>query len=114
MSRRVRLGLFALAGPGLATVLLIGLRGLPPFGHYHGIYGLLLDRIEPKLRRATDIVTALNFDIRAFDTLGEEFILFASVAGVALLLRQMRDEARRGSAGGSRITASPGPATGCG
>lgn len=96
MSRRVRLGLFALAGPGLATVLLIGLRGLPPFGHYHGIYGLLLDRIEPKLRRATDIVTALNFDIRAFDTLGEEFILFASVAGVALLLRQMRDEEQEG------------------
>jgi len=37
-------------------------------------------------------VTALNFDIRAFDTLGEEFILFASVSGVALLLRKLRDE----------------------
>ena len=95
MSRRVRLGLFALAGPGLATVLLIGLRGLPPFGHYHGIYGLLLDRIEPKLRRATDIVTALNFDVRAFDTLGEEFILFASVLGVVLILRQLRGEDER-------------------
>jgi multicomponent Na+:H+ antiporter subunit B len=92
VTRRVRLALFAVAGPGLAVVLLIGFHGLPAFGHYHGIYGLLLDRIEPKLRRATDIVTALNFDIRAFDTLGEEFILFASVAGVALLLRHMRDE----------------------
>jgi multicomponent Na+:H+ antiporter subunit B len=82
--------LFALGGPGFAAVLVVGLHGLPPFGDYHGIYGLLLDRIEPHLRHATDIVTALNFDIRAFDTLGEEFILFASSAGVALLLRRLR------------------------
>jgi multicomponent Na+:H+ antiporter subunit B len=90
MSRRARLALFALGGPGFAVVLVIGLHGLPAFGDYHGIYGLLLDRIEPHLRHATDIVTALNFDIRAFDTLGEEFILFASVAGVAVLLRRLR------------------------
>src|SRR5947209_12077910 len=44
------------------------------------------------MRHATDLVTALNFDIRAFDTLGEEFILFASVLGVVLILREMRDE----------------------
>jgi multicomponent Na+:H+ antiporter subunit B len=92
VSRRARLGLFAVGGPGFGLVLLIGLHGLPAFGHYHGIYGLLVDRIEPKLRHATDIVTALNFDIRAFDTLGEEFILFASVAGVAVLLRRLRIE----------------------
>jgi multicomponent Na+:H+ antiporter subunit B len=92
MTRRVRLGLFALAGPGLAAVLLIGLHGLPAFGHSHAIYGLLVDRIELPERHATDIVTALNFDIRAFDTLGEEFILFGSVAGVALLLRHLRGE----------------------
>jgi multicomponent Na+:H+ antiporter subunit B len=92
VSRRTRLGMFALAGPGLAVVLVIGLHGLPAFGHYHGVYGLLVDRIEPGERHATDIVTALNFDIRAFDTLGEEFILFASVAGVAVLLRHLRGE----------------------
>jgi multicomponent Na+:H+ antiporter subunit B len=95
VSRRMRLGLFALAGPAFAVVMVIGLHGVPAFGHYHGVYGLLLDRIEPRLRHATDIVTALNFDIRAFDTLGEEFILFVSAAGVALLLRHLRisDEA---------------------
>ena len=92
MSRRARLSLFALAGPGLLAVLVIGLRGLPAFGDWHGVYGLLVDHIEPIERRATDIVTALNFDIRAFDTLGEEFILFASVAGVAVLLRHLRGE----------------------
>ncbi len=92
MTRRVRLGLFAAAGTGLLAVLVIGMRGLPRFGHAHTVYGLLIDRIEPALRHATDIVTALNFDIRAFDTLGEEFILFASVTGVAVLLRQLRDD----------------------
>jgi multicomponent Na+:H+ antiporter subunit B len=92
MSRRGRLALFAVAGSGLLAVLLIGLRGLPAFGHYHGVYGLRVAKVEPPARHATDIVTALNFDLRAFDTLGEEFILFASVTGVALLLRHLRDE----------------------
>jgi multicomponent Na+:H+ antiporter subunit B len=92
VSRRFRIGLFALAGPGLAAVLLIGMHGLPAFGHLHAVTGLLIDRIEPHLRRATDIVTGLNFDLRAYDTLGEEFILFASVTGVALLLRHLRNE----------------------
>ena len=40
----------------------------------------------------TDAVTAVNFDIRGFDTLGEEFILFTSVAGVLLLMRRREDE----------------------
>ena len=92
MSRRVRLGLFSLAGAGLAAVLLIGFDHLPDFGHAHELYGALNNRLEPTLRHATDIVTGLNFDIRAFDTLGEEFILFTSVTGVALLLRTLRDE----------------------
>jgi multicomponent Na+:H+ antiporter subunit B len=92
VSRRARLGLFGVAGSGLGAVLLIGFLKLPRFGALHAAYGLLVNRIEPHLRRATDVVTALNFDLRAFDTLGEEFILFASVTGVALLLRQLREE----------------------
>jgi len=92
VSRRARLTLFAVAGCGLAAVLVIGFRGLPAFGSAHEVYGNVVNLLEPKLRAATDIVTSLNFDIRAFDTLGEEFILFTSVAGVALLLRHLRDE----------------------
>ncbi len=92
MSRRVRLWLFAVSGAGLAAVLAIGMGGLPAFGTAHELTGAVVNLTEPTLRHATDVVTALNFDIRAYDTLGEEFILFASVAGVALLLRQMRDE----------------------
>jgi multicomponent Na+:H+ antiporter subunit B len=92
MSRRGRLLVFGVAGAGLLAVLLIGFGALPAFGQYHAIYGLLIDRIELGRRHATDLVTALNFDIRAFDTLGEEFILFASAAGVALILRHLRSE----------------------
>ena len=111
MRTRARLGLFAVAGPGLGAVLLIGVLGLPAFGDYNGIYGLLLDRFEVSLRHATDIVTALNFDIRAFDTLGEEFILFTSVAGVALLLRQIREEAEGERAQGVKDHSFAGAST---
>ena len=92
MTRAARLVLFGVAGCGLAAVMVIGFAGLPSFGHAHELYGALVNRTEPTLRHATDIVTALNFDIRAYDTLGEEFILFVSVSGVALLLRHLRDE----------------------
>lgn len=92
MSRRLRLALFALGGPGLAAVMVIGFRGLPAFGHYRGVYGRVVNGVALSLRHATDYVTALNFDLRAFDTLGEEYILFASVIGVTLLLRVMREE----------------------
>lgn len=92
MSRRVRLALFAVAGAGLAAVLVIGFRGLPAFGDYHGVYGRVLNGIGVSARHATDLITALNFDFRAFDTLGEEYILFASVLGIVLILRQLREE----------------------
>jgi multicomponent Na+:H+ antiporter subunit B len=43
-------------------------------------------------RHITDAITDVNFDIRGFDTLGEEFIMFISVMGAALLLRRQGDE----------------------
>ncbi|MBV8218399.1 MAG: hypothetical protein JO325_08035 [Solirubrobacterales bacterium] len=95
MSRRARLMLFAAAAAGFGVVLVYGLAGLPAFGDYNGVYGQVLNGIGVTERNATDLVTALNFDIRGFDTLGEEFILFGSVLGVVLILRQMRDERDR-------------------
>jgi multicomponent Na+:H+ antiporter subunit B len=41
------------------------------------------------------VPTAITFDYRGFDTLGEEFILFAAVAGVARILERGREEAAR-------------------
>ena len=95
MSRTARLPLFGVAAAGFGVVLVYGLAGLPAFGHYQGVYGHVLNRIGVTERHATDLVTALNFDFRAFDTLGEEFILFASVLGVVLILRQLRGEHER-------------------
>lgn len=95
MNRRARLILFGAAGTGLAAILVIGFAGLPDFGHYHGVYGHVIDGVGVSVRHATDLVTALNFDIRGFDTLGEEYILFASVLGIALILRELRGERLR-------------------
>jgi multicomponent Na+:H+ antiporter subunit B len=92
VSRPARLILFGVAGTGLAVVLVIGFAGLPDFGDYHGVYGHVINGIGVTVRHGTDLITALNFDIRAFDTLGEEYILFASVLGVALILREVRGE----------------------
>jgi multicomponent Na+:H+ antiporter subunit B len=92
VSRRVRLSVFAVAATVLAAVLVIGFAGLPDFGHFHGVDGNVIDGIGVTERHATDLVTALNFDFRGFDTLGEEFILFGSVLGIVLILRELRDE----------------------
>jgi multicomponent Na+:H+ antiporter subunit B len=92
MSARVRRSLFAVSGAVLLAVLLIGLHGLPPFGDHHSALASAVEHRELAARHATDYVTALNFDLRAFDTLGEEAILFASVTGVMLLMRHMREE----------------------
>ncbi len=72
-----------------------GYSGLPDFGHYRGPYGDVLNAVAVPERHITDVVTAVNFDYRGFDTLGEEFILFAAVIGVAILLRAQRDEEER-------------------
>ena len=92
MSRRVRLGLFAVGAVVLAVVLVHGLAGLPAFGDYHGVYGTVLNRVTVSERHATDVITAINFDFRALDTMGEEFILFAASIGLVVLLREQRDE----------------------
>jgi multicomponent Na+:H+ antiporter subunit B len=97
VSRRARLAMFFIGAAGFGVVLVIGLAGLPAFGDYKGVYGLLINGIGVSVRHATDLVTAVNFDFRAFDTLGEEFILFGSVLGVVLILRQLRDEHERPS-----------------
>jgi multicomponent Na+:H+ antiporter subunit B len=93
----VRRALFLVSAAVLLVVLVSGMAGLPDFGHYAGPYGKVLDLLAVPQRRATDIVTAVNFDYRAFDTMGEEFILFAAVLGLAVVLRSMRDEQERAS-----------------
>ena len=80
---------------GLAAFYLWGLHGLPGFGRYPGPYGDVINRIAVGQTNATGVVSAINFEYRGFDTLGEEFILFAAAAGVAIVLRRLRGEQER-------------------
>jgi multicomponent Na+:H+ antiporter subunit B len=95
MTPRIRKRVFLVAAGMLAAGLLWGLSGLPDFGHYGGYYGRTLNRRAVSERKATNVVAAVTFDYRGFDTLGEEFILFAAVVGSALLLRVQREESEQ-------------------
>ncbi|MGQ4389982.1 MnhB domain-containing protein [Streptomyces sp. SAS_270] len=95
MTRRVRLWLLALSGVGLAALLVAACLRLPGFGGDRHPYGTRA--VHASLaRRTANTIASVNFDQRAFDTLGEMTILFASVLGTVVLLRQTRDE-RRGA-----------------
>jgi len=87
VSRRVRIGIFLAAAASFGALLIWGFIGLTDFGHYKGPYGYVLNRVALPERHMTNVVTSAVFDYRGFDTMGEEFILFASVVGVVLLLR---------------------------
>src|ERR687887_806549 len=95
MSRNARLGLFGVSGVALAALLVWAFTGLPAFGTFNGEYGWILIDVAGKERHVTNVVASVVFDYRGFDTLGEEFILFAAVMGVAMLLREARDDRER-------------------
>ena len=88
MSRRIRIAVFVPSLGVLFALLLWGFTGIPDFGHYRGPYGFVLDRVATPERHTTNVVNATTYDYRGFDTMGEEFILFAAVTGVVLLLRR--------------------------
>jgi multicomponent Na+:H+ antiporter subunit B len=96
MTQKTRLYVFCPGAAGLGLVLLAGLSGLAPVGESSSppsrTVGDRLNRVAPGERHLTNVVSAVNFDYRGLDTLGEEYILFAAVAGVALLLRERRGE----------------------
>ncbi|MEU6969029.1 MnhB domain-containing protein [Kitasatospora aureofaciens] len=97
MSRTARLRLFLAAAAVLAAALITAATELPGFGGRHHPYGERA--VAAGLARQTaNIISSVNFDQRAFDTLGEESILFGSVLGAAILLRLARDEGKRRAA----------------
>jgi multicomponent Na+:H+ antiporter subunit B len=92
MTPRQRVWLFAVAVAGLVACYLWAFAGLPGFGNYPGPYGPeILSRVVPETN-ATGAVSAVNFEYRGFDTVGEEFILFAAAAGMSVVLRRLRGE----------------------
>jgi multicomponent Na+:H+ antiporter subunit B len=83
----VRIGILVPALLGLGALFAWAIAGLPAFGDYRGPYGFVLNRVVVPLRHTTNVVMGTNFDVRALDTMGEEFILYAAIVGVTLLLR---------------------------
>ncbi|MEU1535841.1 MnhB domain-containing protein [Streptomyces fagopyri] len=91
MSRRLRMWVLAVGVLGFAALFGAACLRLPDFGGDSHPYG---DRsVQAALaHRTANVIAAVNFDQRAFDTLGEESILFAAVLGTVVLLRQTREE----------------------
>jgi multicomponent Na+:H+ antiporter subunit B len=87
-----RLGLFAVGVAGLGFLLVWGVTDLPPFGHYAGPYGDIIAKLAEPQRHMANAVTAIVFDYRGFDTMGEELLLFLTASAVALLLRETASE----------------------
>jgi len=80
---------------GLAACYLWACAGLPGFGHYPGPYGPAILKNAIAQTNATGVVSAVNFDYRGIDTVGEEFILFTAAAGMSVVLRVLRGERER-------------------
>jgi multicomponent Na+:H+ antiporter subunit B len=95
MINKIRKFVFIIAALGFSLIFLWGMGGLPAYGRYDGVYGKTLNSVEVSQRHANNVVSAVAFDYRGFDTLCEEFILFAAVTGSALLLRKKPEESEQ-------------------
>jgi multicomponent Na+:H+ antiporter subunit B len=94
LSFRGRRRLFLVGAAGLGALMLWGLLGLPDYRDFTPLYGQVVNADAVPERSTTAVVSAVNFDYRGFDTLGEEFILFAAVLVLVLLLRRLSEERR--------------------
>ena len=90
MNPRVRLWLFVAGGAAFLALLLYGAAGLPRYGSSRGTYEARRDAQAYHSRHVTNLDAYTNFDYRGIDTVGEEFIMFAAIAGLSLLLREHR------------------------
>jgi len=95
MHETIRTRIFLVFGGIFLFLFCYAVSDLPAWGGYRGPYGDVISRVSVYERHATDAVNAINYDYRAFDTLGEEFILFTAVVGVMMLLRREEDAATR-------------------
>ncbi len=103
MSPRVRTLVFALACACLLPAVAVVAWRMPAFGAHKLPYGDAINAAAPRERHVTNMVSAVNFDYRGFDTLGEEFMLLCAVTGASILLRGIR---------GEQLSAKPGQVPG--
>ncbi len=94
MTPRLRLALLALALLCLVVPAWRVVAHMPRFGAHPLPYGDAINREATRERHVTNMVSAVNFDYRGFDTVGEEFMLLCAVTGTVMLLRGKRGEQR--------------------
>lgn len=92
MRRALRLAGALLALLALLAPIAVVIKHMPAFGDHPLPYGDAINRAAPAERHVTNMVTAVNFDYRGIDTLGEEYMLLAAVTGTIVLLRGRRGE----------------------
>ena len=95
MSRRRASRLLGVCGVvGAGALLLLALGDLPRLGDVPHPYAA---RAVPAAlsRNTANVISSVNFDLRAFDTVGEEFVLFSAAVAALLLMRRFHDEEGR-------------------
>jgi len=68
-----------------------------PVSTYEGVAKFMVDDTISKTH-ALNAVTAIVFDFRGYDTLGESFVLCTAVTGVAVILRKSTKGGSEGEA----------------
>jgi multicomponent Na+:H+ antiporter subunit B len=109
MTGRARIWIFLVAMSGVTAFYVWGLTGLPGFGNYPGPYGYIINHVAIMQTKATGVVSAINFEYRGFDTVGEEFILFIAATGVATVLRHLRNETEEPAGADALQQSDPAP-----
>ncbi|MGW4487419.1 MnhB domain-containing protein [Amycolatopsis sp. NPDC004368] len=94
MNPRTRTWLCAAGGLGVAILLVTAFLRMPVVGDAGHVYR---DLVLPAgfARGTPNLVSSINFDLRALDTLGEETIVAAAVIGALSLLEPSKSEQRR-------------------
>jgi multicomponent Na+:H+ antiporter subunit B len=91
VTRAGRLAVFTLGVLGFAVLWAAAVWGVPAVGAV--VHPYRDAAVAAAAARGTaNVVSSINFDQRAFDTLGEETILLASVVAAVALLRPAADE----------------------
>ncbi|NYT07478.1 MAG: hypothetical protein GKC05_04395 [Methanomicrobiales archaeon] len=88
MKRKLALVIFIVLAGGLLLIPALLDFGVPAFSDMDDYF---LEHGQEQTA-ANNIVTAVVFDYRGFDTLGESVVLFTAVVGVGLMFRRMLKE----------------------
>lgn len=88
--KHVRLIAASVATLILFVTLVAAVSGLPHFGESRGIEDQHAAQLAERFRHVTNLDAFVNFDFRGMDTLGEEYLVFVTVCGLSLLLRDAR------------------------